>query len=109
MKGGTKRARSRPDEGGATSIAGDTPVGHETRSETKGRPLVGLGVPPAPTAEPAGGPKQAAHGRTRTAPCMKQLHPAGFHCRIEGASGDGGKSENMQRTMPCKLSPAGLE
>ena len=109
MKGGTERARSRPDEGGATSIAGDTPVGHETRSETKGRPLVGLGVPPAPTAEPAGGPEQAAHGRTRTAPCMKQLHPTGFHRRIEGASGDGGKSENHAKNCTVQASPAGLE
>ena len=60
-EGGTVRARSRPDEGGATGVASDTPEGHETRSETRGRPLVGPGKPPAPTAEPACGPKQAAH------------------------------------------------
>ena len=66
---------------------------------------MGLGVPPAPTAEPAGGPKQAAHGRTRTAPWMMQLHPTGFHRSIEGASGDGGKSENHAKNHTVQAEP----
>ena len=67
-KEGPASARSRPDEGGATRKPEPPLLGHETRCETKRRPLVGPGVPPAPTAEQAGGPKQAAHGWQRTAP-----------------------------------------